>query len=137
MRCDAMRCDAMRCTAMHCDALRCTAMHCNVVEPHLRVPPTPNPPPDDDPPHTHIHTPTPTAATLVVVLVFRQACDALEQMGVLRPGLDRYSIERIARTYLDTFQVTPRCITLAAALEQNSANHDAIILRREIKTMQE
>ncbi len=36
----------------------------------------------------------------------REACDALEAMGVLRPGLDRYSIERIAREYLRTFKST-------------------------------
>ena len=36
----------------------------------------------------------------------REACDALEAMGVLRPGVDRYSIERIARNYLNTFQST-------------------------------
>ena len=49
----------------------------------------------------------------VVDLVFsiyenlpREACDALEAMGVLRPGVDRYSIERIARNYLNTFQST-------------------------------
>ncbi|KAJ1457576.1 ABC1 family-domain-containing protein [Pelagophyceae sp. CCMP2097] len=34
------------------------------------------------------------------------ACDALEAMGVLRPGLDRYSIERIAKSYLQTFYST-------------------------------
>lgn len=34
------------------------------------------------------------------------ACDALEQMGVLRPGIDRFSIERIATNMLDTFQST-------------------------------
>jgi len=34
------------------------------------------------------------------------ACDALEQMGVLRPGLDRFSIERIAKNYLDSFCAT-------------------------------
>jgi len=36
----------------------------------------------------------------------KEACDALEAMGVLRAGVDRYSIERIARSYLDTFQST-------------------------------
>ena len=36
----------------------------------------------------------------------REACDALEAMGVLRPGVDRVPIERIARNYLDTFQST-------------------------------
>ncbi|KAH8050739.1 hypothetical protein JL721_11314 [Aureococcus anophagefferens] len=34
------------------------------------------------------------------------ACDALEQMGVLRPGLDRYSIERIATNYVKSFAST-------------------------------
>ena len=34
------------------------------------------------------------------------ACDALETMGVLRPGLDRFSIERIAKNYLDSFCAT-------------------------------
>ena len=34
------------------------------------------------------------------------ACDALEQMGVLRPGLDRYSIERIATNYVNSFMST-------------------------------
>ena len=32
--------------------------------------------------------------------------DAMEAMGVLRPGIDRYSIERIARDYLGVFQST-------------------------------
>jgi len=36
----------------------------------------------------------------------REACDALQAMGVLRPGVDRYSIERIARDLLGTFQST-------------------------------
>ena len=36
----------------------------------------------------------------------REACDALEAMGVLRPGIDRFSIERIARDMLTTFQTT-------------------------------
>jgi len=36
----------------------------------------------------------------------KAACDSLEVMGVLRPGIDRYSIERIARNMLDTFQTT-------------------------------
>jgi len=36
----------------------------------------------------------------------RGACDALEVMGVLRPGIDRFSIERIARDMLTTFQTT-------------------------------
>jgi predicted unusual protein kinase regulating ubiquinone biosynthesis (AarF/ABC1/UbiB family) len=36
----------------------------------------------------------------------REACDALEAMGVLRPGVDRTSIERIARNLLTTFQST-------------------------------
>ena len=35
-----------------------------------------------------------------------EACDALETMGVLRPGIDRFSIERIARSMLTTFQST-------------------------------
>jgi len=34
------------------------------------------------------------------------AVDALEGMGVLRPGLDRFSIERIARDYVNTFADT-------------------------------
>jgi predicted unusual protein kinase regulating ubiquinone biosynthesis (AarF/ABC1/UbiB family) len=34
------------------------------------------------------------------------ACDALEQMGVLRPGLDRFSIERVANNYLNSFTAT-------------------------------
>jgi len=34
------------------------------------------------------------------------AVDALETMGVLRPTIDRYSIERIARTYVNTFAET-------------------------------
>jgi len=34
------------------------------------------------------------------------ACDALEQMGVLRQGLDRFSIERIATNYLNSFTAT-------------------------------
>uniref|UniRef100_A0A7S3BZY6 ABC1 atypical kinase-like domain-containing protein n=1 Tax=Haptolina ericina TaxID=156174 RepID=A0A7S3BZY6_9EUKA len=36
----------------------------------------------------------------------KEACDALEQMGVLRPGIDRFSIERIATDMLNTFQST-------------------------------
>lgn len=36
----------------------------------------------------------------------REACDALEAMGVLKPGIDRFSIERIAKNMLDTFQTT-------------------------------
>mmetsp|Transcript_20391 Transcript_20391/g.51873 ORF Transcript_20391/g.51873 Transcript_20391/m.51873 type:complete len:665 (+) Transcript_20391:55-2049(+) len=36
----------------------------------------------------------------------RESCDALESMGVLRPGVDRTSLERIAREMLDTFQST-------------------------------
>jgi len=36
----------------------------------------------------------------------REACDALEAMGVLRPGIDRWSIERIAKDMLDTFAQT-------------------------------
>jgi len=36
----------------------------------------------------------------------KAACDALELMGVLRPGLDRFSIERIAKSLLDSFQTT-------------------------------
>lgn len=36
----------------------------------------------------------------------KDACDALEAMGVLRSGVDRYSIERIARSMLNTFQST-------------------------------
>ena len=36
----------------------------------------------------------------------REACDALEKMGVLRTGADRQSIERIAREMLTTFQST-------------------------------
>jgi len=36
----------------------------------------------------------------------REACDALERMGVLRQGVDRFSIERIARDLLTTFQST-------------------------------
>ena len=36
----------------------------------------------------------------------REACDALEAMGVLRTGVDRTSIERIARNMLSTFQST-------------------------------
>mmetsp|Transcript_33327 Transcript_33327/g.82994 ORF Transcript_33327/g.82994 Transcript_33327/m.82994 type:complete len:679 (+) Transcript_33327:215-2251(+) len=36
----------------------------------------------------------------------REACDALEQMGVLRPGIDRFSIERIATDFLNIFQST-------------------------------
>ena len=35
-----------------------------------------------------------------------EACDALEAMGVLRRGVDRQSIERIARDLLNTFQQT-------------------------------
>ena len=35
-----------------------------------------------------------------------EACDALEKMGVLRRGVDRQSIERIARNMLNTFQQT-------------------------------
>jgi len=36
----------------------------------------------------------------------REAVDALNAMGVLRAGVDRYSIERIARDMLNTFQST-------------------------------
>jgi len=36
----------------------------------------------------------------------REACDALEAMGVLRAGVDRTSIEAIARNMLSTFQST-------------------------------
>ena len=36
----------------------------------------------------------------------REACDAMEAMGVLRPGIDRFSIERIARDYLNLFDST-------------------------------
>ena len=36
----------------------------------------------------------------------REACDALEVMGVLRPGIDRFSIERIATELLKTFATT-------------------------------
>lgn len=36
----------------------------------------------------------------------REACTALEQMGVLRAGVDRQSIENIARNLLNTFQST-------------------------------
>jgi len=36
----------------------------------------------------------------------REACDALEAMGVLRTGADRQSIENIAREMLNTFQST-------------------------------
>jgi len=36
----------------------------------------------------------------------REACDGLEAMGVLRPGIDRFSIERIATDLLNTFQTT-------------------------------
>jgi len=36
----------------------------------------------------------------------REACDALEVMGVLRPGIDRFSIERIATELLQTFAST-------------------------------
>jgi len=36
----------------------------------------------------------------------REACDALEAMGVLRPGIDRYSIERIATDMLGVFAST-------------------------------
>jgi len=36
----------------------------------------------------------------------REACDALEKMGVLRPGIDRFSIERIATDFLAVFQTT-------------------------------
>ena len=35
-----------------------------------------------------------------------EACDALETMGVLRKGVDRFSIERIARNMLGSFQST-------------------------------
>ena len=34
------------------------------------------------------------------------ACDAFEAMGVLRPGLDRYSVERIAANYMNSFAAT-------------------------------
>lgn len=34
------------------------------------------------------------------------AVDALEKMGVLRPSIDRFSIERIARNYVNTFAET-------------------------------
>ena len=33
-----------------------------------------------------------------------EAVDALARMGVLKSGVDRYSIERIARNLLNTFQ---------------------------------
>jgi len=36
----------------------------------------------------------------------REACDALEVMGVLRPGIDRFSIERIATELLNSFATT-------------------------------
>jgi len=36
----------------------------------------------------------------------REACDALEVMGVLRPGVDRFSIERIATELLNSFAST-------------------------------
>jgi len=36
----------------------------------------------------------------------REACDALEVMGVLRPGVDRFSIERIATELLTSFAST-------------------------------
>jgi len=36
----------------------------------------------------------------------REACDALEVMGVLRPGVDRFSIERIAAELLKSFAST-------------------------------
>jgi len=36
----------------------------------------------------------------------KEACDALEEMGVLRQGIDRFSIERIAKSMLNTFQST-------------------------------
>jgi len=36
----------------------------------------------------------------------REACDALEAMGVLRSGVDRSSIERIARDMLNQFKAT-------------------------------
>lgn len=36
----------------------------------------------------------------------RESCDAMEAMGILRPGIDRYSIERIAKNILDSFQST-------------------------------
>jgi predicted unusual protein kinase regulating ubiquinone biosynthesis (AarF/ABC1/UbiB family) len=36
----------------------------------------------------------------------KEACDALEEMGVLRQGVDRFSIERIAKNMLNTFQST-------------------------------
>jgi len=34
----------------------------------------------------------------------KEACNALEEIGVLRPNLDRVSIERIARVFLDDFK---------------------------------
>ena len=33
----------------------------------------------------------------------KESCDALEQMGVLRPNIDRISIEKIARVFLNEF----------------------------------
>jgi predicted unusual protein kinase regulating ubiquinone biosynthesis (AarF/ABC1/UbiB family) len=36
----------------------------------------------------------------------REACDALEAMGVLRPDIDRSSIEKISREMLNQFQTT-------------------------------
>jgi predicted unusual protein kinase regulating ubiquinone biosynthesis (AarF/ABC1/UbiB family) len=36
----------------------------------------------------------------------REACDALEAMGVLRKGVDRYSVERVCRDMLNVFQTT-------------------------------
>jgi predicted unusual protein kinase regulating ubiquinone biosynthesis (AarF/ABC1/UbiB family) len=35
-----------------------------------------------------------------------EACNALEEMGVLRQGVDRFSIERIAKNMLNTFEST-------------------------------
>ena len=47
-----------------------------------------------------------------------QACDALEVMGVLRPGVDRFSIERIASELLNSF-----ASTLASAENKSAPPH--------------
>ncbi|KAA8495889.1 Uncharacterized protein FVE85_2044 [Porphyridium purpureum] len=56
----------------------------------------------------------------------KEVCDALEKMGVLRPNVDRVSVEKVGRFFLDAF----RSVSVMPKMSNDPAKQKAIVAEK-------